>query len=354
MASYLERSAKYQIGKDDIDKKNDGFIQNNRTAPRQHDVESWVKESELLEADDIILLPDALDIDEIELFDKLPSEGSGSSVYQSNVAGECLRAEEFNASDIHKVPSWTISDFINALCHEDQPAIQEQPHTELNTAESHVAVEKESVDAESWYDGCVVPSCQRTCFKGENTKDVCIPKTDANSNQVSSAGSPPVCEQPRSGYGDIQGVLPLEQPLNDSHLPVIVGEEVVTEKKDVKDKEKALTDSHLLVPSAENITRDSVGEEVLTEKKDVKDEEKALTDSHLPVASVENITLDSVGEEVVTEKKDVKDKEKALTDSHLPVASVENITRDSVGEKGLTEKKDIEDNEITNSEVNNL
>ena len=35
--------------------------------------------------------------------------------------------------------------------------------------------------------------------------------------------------------------------------------------------------------------------------------EKALDDSHLPVPSVQNITLDSVGEEVVNEKKDVKD-----------------------------------------------
>ena len=108
---------------------------------------------------------------------------------------------------------------------------------------------------------------------------------------MSSAGSPPVCEEPRSGYGDIQGVLSLEQ---------------------------------------------------------------ALTDSHLPVASVENITRDSIGEEVVTKKKDVKNKEKALTVSHLPVPNVENITCDSVVEKVVTEKKDMKDKEITNSEVNNL
>ena len=109
-----------------------------------------------------------------------------------------------------------------------------------------MATEKESVDVESWDDGCVVPSCQRTFFKGENTKDVCIPKIDANSKQVSSAGSPPVCEERRSGYGDIQGVLSLEQPLTDSHLP---GQ------------------------SAENITRDSVVEKELTEKKDMEDNE---------------------------------------------------------------------------------
>ena len=145
-----------------------------------------------------------------------------------------------------------------------------------------MTAEKESVDVESWDDGCIVPSCQRTCFKGENTKDVCIPKTDANSNQVSSAGSPPVCEEPRSGYGDIQGVLPLEKALTVSHLPGL---------------------------SVESITRDSIGEEVVTKKKDVKDKEKALTDSHLPVPNVENITCDSVVEKVVTEKKDMKDKE---------------------------------------------
>ena len=244
MASNLGKSTKYQIGKDDVD--NEVFnIQNNRTAPRQHDVESWVKESEPAEADDK-LSPEALEIDEIELFDKLPSDGGESSVHQNNVVGECLRAGEFNTSNIHKVSSWTISEFITALCHDNQPAIQEHPHTELNTADSHVAAEKESVDVESWDDGCVVPSCQRTCFKGENTKDVCIPKTDATCNQVSSAGSPPVCEKPRSGYGDTQGALPFEQALTDSHLPG---------------------------PSVENITLDSVGEEVATEKKYIEDNE---------------------------------------------------------------------------------
>ena len=38
--------------------------------------------------------------------------------------------------------------------------------------------------------------------------------------------------------------------------------------------EKALTDNRLSVPSVENITLDPVGEEVVTEKQDVKEDVK--------------------------------------------------------------------------------
>ena len=125
----------------------------------------------------------------------------------------------------------------------------DEPRNELTTPDSNVAGEKELANVKSWDDKYLVLSCQYTCFDGQITKSV---------------------------------------------LP----------------KKKALTDSHLPVPSVENITLDSVGEEVLTEKKDVKDKEKALTHSHQQVSSVKNITPDSIGEEVITEKKDVKDEVK--------------------------------------------
>ena len=153
---------------------------------------------------------------------------------------------KLSETETEDVPLWTIPEHIIALCRGDDPEIQEQPNIELNTADSNVAVEKESVDVES---KCLVPSCQHTCFDGQ----------------------------------DIKSVLPME---------------------------KALTESHLPVSSMENITLDTVSEEVVPEKRDVKDKEKALTESHLPVPSVENITLNSVGEEVVPEKKDVKDEVK--------------------------------------------
>ena len=124
-----------------------------------------------------------------------------------------------------EVKSWKIPEIVISLC-------DNEPRNDLTTA-----------------DNGLVPSCQYTCFDGQNFKSV----------------------------------LPMEKSLTDSHLPV---------------------------PSVENITLDLVGEEVVNEKRDVKDKEKALTDSHLPVPSEENITLNSVGEEVVPEKKDVKDEVK--------------------------------------------
>ena len=142
-----------------------------------------------------------------------------------------------------EVKSWTIPEIVISLCHDDEP------RNELTTPDRNVAGEKELANVKSWDDKCLVPSCQHTCFDGQN----------------------------------IKSVLPME---------------------------KSLTDSHLSVPSMENITPDSVGEEAVTEKKDVKNKEKTLTDSHLPVPSVENITRDSVGEEVETEKKDVNDEVK--------------------------------------------
>ena len=125
-------------------------------------------------------------------------------------------------TETEDVPLWTIPEHIIALCRGDDPEIQEQPNIELNTADTHVTAEKKSVDVESWDDKCLVSSCQYT--------------------------------------------------------------------------------------NVENITLDSVGEEVVTKKKDVKDKEKALADNHLPLPSVENITLDPVGEEVMTKKQDVKEK----------------------------------------------
>ena len=142
-----------------------------------------------------------------------------------------------------EVKSWTIPEIVISLCHDDEP------RNELTTPDSNLAGEKELANIKSWDDKRLVPSCQHTCFDGQN----------------------------------IKSVLPME---------------------------KSLTDSHFSVPSMENITPDSVGEEAVIEKKDVKDKEKSLTDSHLPVLSVENITRDSVGEEVETEKKDVKDEVK--------------------------------------------
>ena len=126
------------------------------------------------------------------------------------------------------VPLWTIPEHIIALCRGDDPEIQEQPNAELNTADSLVTAEKKSVYIETRDDKCLVSSCQYT--------------------------------------------------------------------------------------NVENITLDSVGEEVLTERKDVKDKEKALIDSHLPVPNVENITLDSVEEKMATEKQDVKDEVKKNAD----------------------------------------
>ena len=131
---------------------------------------------------------------------------------------------------------WTIPEIVISVCHDDEP------HNELTG-------EKESGNAGSRDDNCLVPSCQYNCSD--------------------------------------QQIL-----------------------KSVSPMEKALTNSNLPVPSVENITLDSVGEEGVTEKQDVKDNEKALTDSHLSIASVENITLDPVAEEVVTKKQDVKEEVK--------------------------------------------
>ena len=175
-----------------------------------------------------------------------------------------------------EVKRWTIPEIVISLCHDDEP------RNELTTPDSNVAGEKELANVKSWDDKCLVPSCQHTCFDGQN----------------------------------IKSVLPMEKSLTDSHLPV---------------------------PSVENITSDSVGEEVVPEKRDVKNKEKSLTDRHLPVPSVENITSDSVGAEVVPEKGDVKNKENALTDNHLPVPSEENIAFDPTGVEGATKMQDVKD-----------
>ena len=124
-----------------------------------------------------------------------------------------------------EVKSWTIPEIVISLC-------DNEPRNDLTTAGNGL-----------------VPSCQYTCFSGQNIKNALR-------------------------------------------------------------MEKSLTDSHHPVPSVENITSNSVGEEVVPEKKDVKNKEKALTDNHLPVASVGNITLDLVGDEVVTKKQHVKEEVK--------------------------------------------
>ena len=48
-------------------------------------------------------------------------------------------------ADKEKVVLWTIPKIVITLCHDDEPAIPEQPDTELTTADSHVVGEKESV-----------------------------------------------------------------------------------------------------------------------------------------------------------------------------------------------------------------
>ena len=190
---------------------------------------------------------------------------SGITTSERKIDGAIFEQNSFAETDDNKlvtepsetepedVPLWTIPEHIIALCRGDDPEIPEQPNAELNTADSHVTAEKKTVDIESWDDKCLVPSGQYTCSDGQNNKNVL-------------------------------------------------------------QMEKALTDSHFLLPSVENITLDSFGEDLMTEKRDVKEKEKALTYSHLPVASVENITLDSVGEKVVTEKQDVKDEVKKCVD----------------------------------------
>ena len=159
---------------------------------------------------------------------------SGITTSERKIDGAIFEQNSFAETDDNKlvtepsetepedVPLWTIPEHIIALCRGDDPEIQEQPNAELNTADSLVTAEKKSVDVETWDDKCLVSSCQYT--------------------------------------------------------------------------------------NVENITLDSVGEEVLTERKDVKDKQKALSDSHLPAPSVENITLDPVGKEVMTKKQDVKEK----------------------------------------------
>ena len=186
---------------------------------------------------------------------------SGITTSERKIDGATFEQNSFAETDDNKlvtepsetepedVPLWTIPEHIIALCLGDEPEIQEQPNAELNTADTHVTAEKKSVDIESWDDKCLVPSGQYTCSDGQHNKNVL-------------------------------------------------------------QMEKALTDSHFLLPSVENITLDSVCEDLVTEKRDVKDKEKTLTNSLLPVPIVENITLDSVGEDLVTDKKDVKEEVK--------------------------------------------
>ena len=106
-----------------------------------------------------------------------------------------------------EVKSWTIPEIVISLCHDDEP------RNGLTTPYSNVAVEKELANVKSWEDKCLVPSCQHTCFDGQN----------------------------------IKSVLPTEKVLTHNHLPV---------------------------PNGENIAFDSVGEEGATKMQDVKDEVK--------------------------------------------------------------------------------
>jgi hypothetical protein len=177
--------------------------------------------------------------DDIKHSDNFPSG-------KENSVDECLYGEELNSNDVHEVSMWTIPDFIIALCGDNQLPIQERPQTEFDTVDSDVKVagEKESAVVESWNDGCLIPSCEHTCSNLQNIDNVSIPRAEANSTQVSSAGSPLGCEGPRFGYGDIESVLPLEQVFTDSPPPAASVEKVTrdsvdaeVEKNNVEDKE---------------------------------------------------------------------------------------------------------------------
>ena len=177
--------------------------------------------------------------DDIKHSDNFPSG-------KENSVDECLYGEELNSNDVHEVSMWTIPDFIIALCGDNQLPIQERPQTEFDTVDSDVKVagEKQSAVVESWNDGCLIPSCEHTCSNLQNIDNVSIPRAEANSTQVSSAGSPLGCEWPRFGYGDIESVLPLEQVFTDSPPPAASVEKVTrdsvdaeVEKNNVEDKE---------------------------------------------------------------------------------------------------------------------
>ena len=110
-------------------------------------------------------------------------------------------------------PLWTIPKVIITLCSDDVPELEEE-QTSVHVV--NLSGEVETADVETWNDNSVV----RTCSTVQNTHAVQIPRTEPNSTQVSIAGCPPGCEQPRSGYEDI-GVLPLEQVFSDSNLPAV-------------------------------------------------------------------------------------------------------------------------------------
>ena len=110
-------------------------------------------------------------------------------------------------------PMWTIPKVIITLCSDDVPELEEE-QTSVHVV--NLSGEVETADVETWNDNSVV----QTCSTVQNTHAVQIPRTEPNSTQVSIAGCPPGCEQPRSGYEDI-GVLPLERVVSDSNLPAV-------------------------------------------------------------------------------------------------------------------------------------
>ena len=94
---------------------------------------------------------------------KTPSTSTESTESQTATENSVPEADK------EKVVLWTIPKIVITLCHDDEPAIPEQPDTELTTADSHVVGEKESVNVESLDNNCLVPSPQRTCSNDQNT-----------------------------------------------------------------------------------------------------------------------------------------------------------------------------------------